>query len=77
MERADFLRILSRVETKAERIKYRGASICRICQEQNGHEAFRLLEWEWPAGYRHYLAEHAVRPTAEFEVFIRSKDGEA
>ncbi len=75
-ERADFLEILSRVERKAERISYRGLSICRICEKQNGHEAFRLLGWEWPAGYRHYLAEHAVRPTAEFEAFVRSKHAE-
>ena len=75
-ERADFLEMLSRVEAKAECIMYRGLSICRICKKQNGYEAFRLMEWEWPAGYRHYLADHAVRPTTEFEAFIRSKDAE-
>jgi hypothetical protein len=66
----DFLRALDRVEGKAEVIRYRGFSPCRICGTRNGSQSFRFEEWDWPSGFRHYVAEHAVRPTAEFESFI-------
>jgi hypothetical protein len=69
-DRVTFLRALDRVEADAERIAYRGFSHCRICECINGNEAFRLAEWEWPAGYRHYLVDHGVRPSEEFEAFI-------
>ena len=68
--RQAFLAALDRVEMIAPRIKYRGISICRLCGSDNGHEAFRHERWEWPRGYRHYIADHDVRPTPEFEAFI-------
>jgi hypothetical protein len=66
-----FLPLLDRAEGKAERIAYRGKSYCRLCDQINGHVAYRLNQWEWPEGYRHYLTDHAVRPTREFEAFLR------
>lgn len=69
-ERATFLARLGRVEAVATRIVYRGISMCRLCGEENGHEALRSERWEWPAGLRHYLANHDVRPSPEFEEFI-------
>src|SRR5258708_8608723 len=72
--RATFLISLNHVETVAERVQYRGYSFCRLCGERNGHEAFRLAEWEWPAGFRHYVADHKIRPSSAFEVFIRNSD---
>lgn len=69
-ERAAFLAALDRVEATAARIVYRGISMCRLCGQRNGHEALRLARWEWPAGFRHYLSEHNVRPSTEFEGFI-------
>jgi hypothetical protein len=69
-ERGAFLHALESVEGRAERIAYRGISICRICRCHNGHEGLRLGGWEWPAGYRHYIADHGVRPSLAFEDFI-------
>jgi hypothetical protein len=68
--RATFLIALDRAESEAERIVYRGKSYCRLCGCVNGHLAFQLLEWEWPAGYRHYILDHDVRPSTDFESFI-------
>jgi hypothetical protein len=71
-ERASFLARLDRVELVATRIAYRGFSMCRLCGKENGHEALRSVRWEWPAGFRHYVAEHDVRPSPEFEDFINN-----
>jgi|HubBroStandDraft_1064217.scaffolds.fasta_scaffold501759_2 hypothetical protein len=68
--RTAFLRKLSMLEAAAERIAYRGKSRCRLCRSENGHEALRFHGWEWPAGYRHYIADHHVRPSGEFEAFV-------
>jgi hypothetical protein len=75
--RALFLRNLDLLESVAERVVYRGKSFCRLCGCLNGHEAFRFGVWEWPAGYRHYIAEHQVRPSEEFEHFVASSCGSA
>ena len=69
-ERSSFLERLISIEEQAHRIAYRGFSRCRLCGEENGHEGLRLEHWEWPAGYRHYIAEHGVCPSAAFEAFI-------
>jgi hypothetical protein len=71
-ERATFLARLDRVELTATRIVYRGFSMCRLCGRRNGHESFRSARWEWPAGFRHYIAEHDVHPSPEFEDFINN-----
>jgi len=68
--RAVFLRFLDGIEAHAERIAYRGMSICRVCGRLNGHEGLRLAGWEWPAGYKHYIADHGVRPSLAFERYI-------
>ena len=70
--RAVFLSLLDGIEARAERIAYRGISICRVCNCHNGYEGLRLAGWEWPAGYRHYIADHGVRPTQKFEKHILS-----
>lgn len=70
-ERTTFLKLLDRVEAEAEKVSYRGFSLCRICGCKNGSQSFRLDFWEWPSGFRHYLVEHEVRPSREFELFIR------
>jgi hypothetical protein len=73
--RADFLTSLSSIEAIAERIAYRGYSKCRVCGCRNGFESLRLGQWEWPAGFRHYVEEHQIRPSREFVTFITgSKD---
>jgi len=68
--RGVFLERLARIESSAYRVIYRGISRCRVCGESNGHEAFRLRRWEWPAGFRHYVTEHGVRPSADFEALL-------
>lgn len=65
-ERAVYLTHLDRVEAMATRIEYRGISMCRLCGQKNGHAAFRWARWEWPAGFRHYIANHDVRPSSAF-----------
>lgn len=70
-QRAAFLEAFDRVEAEAHRVYYRGYSRCRICRCLNGTQSFRLDVWEWPEGFRHYMAEHEVRPSSEFELFVR------
>jgi hypothetical protein len=72
--RVTFLAALDKVEPFAARVQYRGLSPCRICACDNGHETLLLDDWHWPAGYRHYIADHGVRPTAAFEAFVRMRD---
>jgi len=73
LQRAAFLEILDRAESEAQRVSYRGFSHCRVCGCRNGSQSFRLDVWEWPSGFRHYVADHEVRPTPEFELFIREQ----
>lgn len=70
-DRVTFLNALDCAEAKAQRIRYRGYSHCRICGCGNGDQSLRLDVWEWPQGFRHYVAEHQIRPSSEFESFIR------
>ncbi len=70
-QRAAFLDMLDRAEAEAQSVSYRGFSHCRLCGCRNGSQSFRLDVWEWPAGFRHYVAEHKVRPSPEFELFVR------
>jgi hypothetical protein len=71
--RAAFLASLSSIEAVAERIAYRGYSKCRVCGCQNGHASFRLGQWEWPAGFRHYVEEHQIQPSREFMTFVMGR----
>ena len=68
--REEFLHCLAQAEAIAERIMYRGYSLCRICSTMNGSESLRLAAWEWPSGYRHYVAAHFIRPSTAFELFV-------
>jgi hypothetical protein len=70
-QRAAFLRALDGAEAEAQRVSYRGFSNCRLCGCRNGSQSFRLNVWEWPQGLRHYVADHEVRLSPEFEVFVR------
>ena len=73
--REPFLLCLDRAEADAERVAFRGHSFCRVCRCANGSEELRLSRWVWPAGYRHYVAEHSVRPSIDFEAFILDRCG--
>jgi hypothetical protein len=55
---------------EAKKITCFGYSYCRLCGCENGSESFSLENWEWPQGFRHYLVDHLVRPSPEFDLFI-------
>jgi len=46
--------------------RFRGWSTCRICGCRNGSTAIGDDKYIWPAGFSHYIAEHAVKPPQEF-----------
>lgn len=71
--RVSFLIALDRVEANAQSVSSRGFSFCRLCHRRNGSRSYRSVDWEWPEGFRHYIAKHQVRPSARFEQFIRSR----
>nr|WP_299854515.1 hypothetical protein [Sphingomonas bacterium] len=68
--RGEFVGQLRRVESVAERVSYRGFSLCRLCGARNGSIEFRHDKWCWPEGFAHYVESHDVRPSAGFEAFI-------
>ena len=68
--RASFLARLGVLETAAQRVRYRGYSACRLCGKLNGSEGLRWGGWEWPSGFRHYVADHDVKPSGQFEAFV-------
>jgi hypothetical protein len=68
--RQAFLVALDEAESEAERVLYRGYSMCRLCGRQNGSVGFRLDVWEWPEGYKHYVTAHEVRPQEAFGAFV-------
>ena len=73
--RTAFLSRLDKLEATAERVYYMGKSLCRLCGCQNGNQEFRFDDWVWPEGYRHYIADHYVRPSEQFEDFIETAVG--
>jgi hypothetical protein len=72
--RADFLTKLATVEAAARQRHMKGSSTCRVCGETNGSSSFTFGGWEWPDGFVHYLRDHGVRPTADFEAFVTGFD---
>lgn len=71
--RNKFLVNLLAVEGKAVKHYYRGGSTCRICQcHPNGSITYEYRDWTWPEGYMHYITEHKVKPSPEFEKFVNA-----
>jgi hypothetical protein len=73
--RLRFVEALERVELTAEMIAAAGFSRCRLCQSPNGTVEFVLDGWAWPSGFRHYVTEHGIQPTEEFEEFVLTRAG--
>ena len=71
------MKALDSVESRAKRVGYRGFSPCRLCERDNGNSAFRVADWEWPEGFRHYLADHDIRPSQSFEEFVLNEVGKS
>jgi hypothetical protein len=67
-----FLQKLDALEAVSTHIDWMGSSTCRLCGKPNGHSDFKAGQWLWPQGYRHYIADHRVRPSPAFEAFISS-----
>jgi hypothetical protein len=76
MHQQFFLEVLKRVENGIRitpDMRYMGDSECRICECVNGSIEYRLNEWVWPEGFRHYVEKHNVMPSKEFIDFIMNK----
>ncbi len=71
----EFVLLLDRAEAKLQRLKlkraFMGHSTCRLCGCKNGSEEYYIEGWKWPFGLRHYLVDHRVRPTKDFQVFVQ------
>lgn len=48
-----------------------GSARCRLCGSSTGSAEQTDGTHLWPEGYAHYVAEHAVRPPAEFVEHVR------
>lgn len=67
---AEFLRSLGRVESVSAMSRYRGITVCRLCQHSEATSHFNASDWEWPRDLTHYVRVHNHKPTAEFITFI-------
>lgn len=68
--RDDLLAALEKAESQAAVKHWRGWSTCRICKKPNGTKEFSAGGWVWPEGFRHYIEDHHVSPSADFQHFI-------
>ena len=68
-----FVRQLEQVEQVAHCEAYRGSSTCRICGCLNGHRQYTHKGWTWPEGLLHYITEHNVQPSFEFQKMINKE----
>lgn len=68
-----FLEAFDRAEEIAEKVPASGYSYCRLCGCRNGSQQLLLDGWQWPEGFRHYVAVHQIRPSLEFESFIQNR----
>ena len=73
-ERDEFLAKLTMVERLAREFHTKGWSNCRVCGDMNGSVEYALDGWRWPEGLVHYLSDHGVRPTPDFERFVLGKE---
>lgn len=69
----EFIEKLKMIEAKAKEEAYRGFSTCRICGCLNGSREYYYNGWRWPQGFMHYIVEHNVQPTIEFQAFINEE----
>lgn len=67
----EFLQQLISVENTLNKHRYMGYSKCRCCGINNGTGTYFTDVFAWPEGYKHYIKEHKVMPTAGFVLHIR------
>jgi hypothetical protein len=65
-----FLLKLKSKQLVSHQVRYRGMSLCRICNCINGYADCNLDGWTWPSGYAHYIEKHNVKPSEKFYHFI-------
>jgi len=72
LSKLDFIeiKILDKKLPQAENLKFMGYSKCRCCGQNNGTSEFIFNGWAWPQGFRHYVVDHRVEPSKDFEAFI-------
>ena len=68
--KSGFLVNLRILEAKASNRGQKGSSTCRICKCRNGSTEFDYRGWKWPAGFRHYVEGHNVKPSKAFQRFV-------
>lgn len=66
-----FINSLEKLESKTPFFRYMGYSNCRICGQQNGTQTYYTDLFAWPSGYKHYIKEHGVKPSAAFVLHVR------
>ena len=71
----DFVLGLSRVEGGLRQTRYRGFSMCRICNRSNGSGEVEHAGFRWPSGLMHYVTAHNVRPDNDEFVALMQKRG--
>lgn len=73
-DKGRFLKALAELESRVRehgRVKrYKGESMCRICECRNGSTEFEFKGWVWPVGFRHYVKDHNVLPSLAFRKFV-------
>ena len=71
----EFLARLASIEkNKSTERKYRGFSVCRICNCSNGISEYSFGGFVWPSGYSHYIEKHNVIPDKVFFDFVMSEE---
>ena len=74
-EKKLFLDALTKVETSFVPLHFKGYSRCRICGCSNGSAEYQSVQgWSWPSGFKHYVVDHGIKPSVDFEIFIRNYD---
>jgi hypothetical protein len=74
LARDRFISKLKNLQLSAAETRYRGMSLCRLCKCVNGSSDFTAGDWTWPSGLLHYVENHNVRPSVEFEKFVLDTD---
>ena len=69
---SEIITALDRAEHHATVKQYMGGSPCRLCDRIVGSKEFSLNGWIWPEGYKHYMLNHNVHPTANFVKFLQT-----
>lgn len=68
---AQLLTVQSWLTSKGFRRSFPGTRQCRHCFDSLGGREYYWRGWKWPEHLSHYVSEHYIRPSAEFQTLIR------